>query len=488
MNTATTLPSLDRVRKERSERRLKYYFEHVVWPVAEPATRFVDGYHIGAICEHLEAVFAGQIRNLLINIPPRHTKSLLCSVAFPTWVWTRKPEERFLTASYALDLSIEHAVLSRRVLDSPTYQRYWGDTIKLQTDQNVKAHYENTLRGYRIATATNATGTGRGGDILLTDDPHNLKTIDSDTERQSVIDWYRKVWSTRFNDPKTGRRIVIMQRGHQADLAAYLLDLGTYEHLNLPTEYIPTTHVTCIGWRDPRTKAGELLAPDRFGPKEVEEAKVNLTATVFATQHQQQPAPLDGTMFKRAKLKVITEDELPAGETFLEARGWDFAATEEKPGTDPDYTAGVKMRRYASGKVVVMHVVHGRFGPAEGDDVLVNTARADGRLCRQREEQEGGSAGKKIIAAHVLKLAGLDYKGEYSTGSKVTRATPFSRQVDAGNVYLLEGPWNQKYINELLLFPNGTHDDQVDGSSTSFNEVALGPPRQAKVGQKVGGV
>jgi predicted phage terminase large subunit-like protein len=133
------------------------------------------------------------------------------------------------------------------------------------------------------------------------------------------------------------------------------------------------------------------------------------------------------------------------------------------------------MRRYANGLYVVMHVVCGRFGPAEGDAVLRATAVADGRDCRQREEQEPGSAGKKVIAAHVKLLAGYDYRGEPSTGDKMTRAKPFAVQVDAENVRVLEGAWTQEYIDELILFPNGNHDDQLDGSSGAFNELATGP-------------
>jgi predicted phage terminase large subunit-like protein len=466
---------LDRAVREAewARRRLRDYLRFVAWPVVEPATPYVGGFHIDAICEHLEAVAKRQIRDLLITVPPRHTKSLCSSVAWPTWAWIDHPEFRFLCSSFSADLSTEHAVLSRRILESPTFRRAWGGRFALQTDQNVKAHYENTKRGYRISTSSGGTATGRGGDFLIADDPHNLQTIHSDAERTSVINWYRQVWSTRFNDAKTGCRVVIMQRGHERDLAGYLIEQGGYVHLNLPTEYEPTTYVTSIGWKDPRTKAGDLLCPERFGPKEVAQAKKDLTATGFATQHQQRPVPLEGGLFKREKLKVIKAEQLPAGVSFTECRGWDAAATEQKQGKDPDYTVGAKLRRYSNGLYVVMHVVRGQYGPADGDKVMRSTAVADGQACRQREEQEPGSSGKKVTASHVLLLAGFDYKGETSTGDKPTRAKPFAIQVDAGNVALLEGEWNQKYIDELILFPNGRHDDQVDASANAFNELAL---------------
>ena len=472
---AGPVPELWQVEAELARRRLRDFLRFIVWPVVEPMTPFVGGFHIDAMCEHLEAVRSRQIRNLLITVPPRHTKSLCTSVAYPTWTWIENAERRFLCSTYSDSLSTEHAVLSRRVLESPGYLRAWGDRFALATDQNVKSHYENTVRGYRISTSVGGTIIGRGGDDLITDDPHNLKTIHSDIEREGVIKWYREVWSTRFNNPKTGARVLIMQRGHERDLAGYVIEQGGYVHLNLPTEYEPTTYVTAIGWKDPRKKPGELLCPERFGPKEVEQAKKDLTSTGFATQHQQRPTPQEGGLFKRDKLRVIKEAELPANVPFAECRGWDAAATEKGPGKDPDFTVGAKIRRYTNGLYVVMHAVRGQYGPAEGDNTMRSTAVADGRACRQREEQEPGSSGKKVIASHVKLLEGLDYKGEPSTGDKVTRAKPFAVQVDAGNVCLLAGDWTQAYIDELILFPNGRHDDQVDGSSTAFNELALGP-------------
>lgn len=474
--------ALEDFRAERARRRLRDYLEIAAWPTCEPARPFVGGFHVDAICEHLEAVLFGEIRRLLITVPPRHTKSTCTSIAFPTWSWTREPGRRFLFASYSQDLSTDHAVLSRRVLDSAFYRRHWGHLFALQTDQNIKTHYENTRRGYRISTSVGGTGIGRGGDILVIDDPHNLKTIDSETERRSVLQWYRSVWSTRFNDPKTGAQVIIMQRGHQDDLAGHVLEEGGFEHLKLPSEYVPTTYVTSIGWKDPRTKEGQWLCPERFGAAE----KANLTATVYATQHQQEPAPPEGILFKREGLRVVRPEQLPAGVAHTECRGWDAAATEAAPGRNPDYTVGVKMRRYETGLYVVMHVVRGRYGPAEGDEVMRSTAVADGRFCRQREEQEPGASGKKLIASHVRLLEGFDYRGEPVSGDKALRARPFSVQVDAGNVRLLEGAWVQDYIDELMLFPSGRHDDQVDGSSTAFNDLALGPGEARMVNYRTG--
>src|SRR5574337_1023176 len=242
------VPTLAEVEAEIAGRTLRDYLAWM-WPIVEPSTPFVPGWHLDAICDHLEAVTRREITRLLITVPPRHGKSLLCSVAWPTWAWTRDPSLRFLCASYASDLSTEHAVLSRRVVESQRYQAAFGDRVILTTDQNIKTFFENTARGYRISTSVGGAATGRGGDFLLVDDPHSLKEIHSDTIRKEVIRWHDQVWSTRLNDPQRGAHVVIMQRGHEEDLAGHLLRQGGYVHLNLPSEYEPTTWTSPLGWR-----------------------------------------------------------------------------------------------------------------------------------------------------------------------------------------------------------------------------------------------
>ena len=514
---------IDQVKARLSELHLRDYLEHVVWPILEPSTRFIGGWPIDAMCEHLEAVTAEEIRHLLITIPPRHTKSTTVSIAWPTWSWIARPEMRFMFGSYAAELSTEHAVSSRRVLESGFYREHYGDRFFLVSDQNVKTYYENNRRGYRISTSVGGTAIGRGGDCLVLDDPHNLKTIDSDTARAGTLDFFRKVWSQRFNDAKRGHHVIVMQRGHEDDLANLVKERGGFEHLNLPSEYertpfvimsgetigvdgfagdvqerdeviavakrkrrkatvVDTVQISAIGWQDPRDQDGELLWPERFGPAEIAAAKRDLLETGFATQHQQRPVPQEGAMFKRAKFKVVTQAELAElGSDFVEARGWDFAATAETPGKNPDYTVGAKVRRYKkTGHIVVMDIVRGRYGPAEGDTILRVTTQHDGRGCIVREEQEPGASGVKVIAAHVILLVGYDYAGVRSTGDKATKAKPFSVQVDNGKVWLLEGEWNTTYLAELTMFPKGKHDDQVDSSVIAFNEVALGERRGFK--------
>src|SRR5277367_1361934 len=205
------------VEREYATRSL-HEFVRQAWHIVEPSTPFVPGWHIDAIIDHLEAVSYGRIRNLLINVPPRHMKSLLVSVLWPAWEWIRWPERRSFYSSYAAQLSIRDSVKCRRLIESSWYQERWADRYALTGDQNTKGRFENNRSGYRLSTSVGGAATGEGGDRVVCDDPHNVQEPESDSVRKATLDWWDIVMSTRLNDPKTASKIVVMQRCHQRDL------------------------------------------------------------------------------------------------------------------------------------------------------------------------------------------------------------------------------------------------------------------------------
>jgi hypothetical protein len=223
----------DEIDRELAKRSLRE-FVCLAWEIVEPSTPFVPGWHIDAIIEHLEAVTRGQIRNLLINVPPRHMKSLLVSVFWPAWEWIRFPERRWLYSSYAASLSTRDSVKCRRLIESPWYQRLFGSIFTLTSDQNTKGRFDNNRSGYRLSTSVGGAVTGEGGDRIVCDDPHNVQEADSDSVRKGTLDWWDMVMSTRMNDPKTSSKVLVMQRCHQQDLSGHLLEQGGIEHLCLP--------------------------------------------------------------------------------------------------------------------------------------------------------------------------------------------------------------------------------------------------------------
>jgi hypothetical protein len=288
----------DEIDRELAGRRFREFVRQA-WPVIEPSTLFVSGWHIDAIVEHLEAVACGQIRNLLINVPPRHMKSLLVSVLWPAWEWIRCPQRRWLYSSYAAQLSIRDSIKCRRLIESPWYQARWADRFGLTSDQNTKGRFDNDRSGYRFSTSVGGAATGEGGDRIVCDDPHNVQEAESDSVRKATLDWWDVVMSTRVNDPKTSAKVVVMQRCHQRDLSGHLLEQGGFEHLCLPAECEGTRKVTSIGFADPRQEHGELLWPERFGPAEIESLKRSLGSYAAAGQLQQRPSPSGGGIMKR---------------------------------------------------------------------------------------------------------------------------------------------------------------------------------------------
>ncbi len=462
------LNHVDAVHLELAERKLRH-FVYQAWHVVEPARDFLANWHIDAICDHAEAVMCGDIQNLVINIPPRFMKSLNISVMWPAWSWINTPQTQWLTASYAQALATRDSVKTRRLLKSAWYQSRWGDRFSLTGDQNAKQRYENDKGGHRIATSVDGSNTGEGGDILVVDDPHNIKEAESDTVRINVLTWWDEVMTTRLNNPKTGSKVIIMQRTHEDDLAGHVLeeDHG-YEHLCLPLEFEPKRKcfVNVTGFQDPRSEEGELLWPERVDDTVVTQFREVLGEYAYAGQMQQRPAPRAGGMFKTDRLVIV--DEIPCAIS-VQCRSWDKAATPDGGAQ----TAGIHIAQLEDQRWIILDSVCGQWDTDKREAKMRRTAELDGVEVSVILEQEPGSGGKDSAQASIRNLSGFIAEATRPTGDKVVRADPFSVQVNNGNVLILRGEWNKPYINELEKFPVGKFKDQVDASSQGFNFLAI---------------
>ena len=439
------------------------------WPTLEPVTRYVHGWHIDAICEHLTAVTNGQIRNLLINIPPRHMKSLSVSVFWPMWAWTFKPETRWLFASYAETLAVRDSLKCRRLIQSPWFQGQWSHVFKMTGDQNVKGNFENDRTGYRFSTGVGGAETGAGGDVIVADDPHKTHEAESDTMRENVLVWWDETMSTRLNDPNTGVKIIIMQRVHEADLSGHVLEQGGYEHLCLPAEYEPKTYTTVIGWSDPRKDGGELLWPDRFGVTALSGLKRELGVYGSAGQLQQRPVPRGGGIFQYAQIEIIESVPVQAARV----RYWDLAATEGGGA----FTVGLLLVRDLDKRICVEDIRRGQLSIGQRDELILQTAHDDamayGNTVQIWIEQEPGSSGKETAEDKVAMLRGFPAHAEKVTGSKEVRAEPVARAAEAGELYVLSADWTEGFLNRLALFPMGRYKDEIDALSGAYNKLSL---------------
>lgn len=443
------------------------------WSVLEPKRDLKMGWALLAMCRHLTAVTNGDIQFLLMTVPPGMMKSLVL-VFWTAWEWgpEGRPDIQVLATSYSQPNVLRDNVKLRRLVESEKFQALWP--LKLRDDQNAKGKFENTGNGFSEARPFSSMTGGRGDRVKI-DDPHSTETAESDTERDTAVRIFREGISDRLNDVTTSAIVIIMQRLHEQDIAAVAmqLDIG-FTHLNLPMEFEPDracrTYVNNeLFFEDPRTVDGELLFPERFPAIEIERLKKAKGSYAYSGQYQQRPAPRSGGMFQRGDFEIV--DVVPAG--VRRVRAWDFAASQQKPGKQPDWTVGLKMA-HAGGIFYVEDVRRDRWSPNDVEKNLTNTASQDGLVVRIRMPQDPGSAGKSDANTKIKLLAGYDVKALPVTGDKATRAKPASAQAEAGNVKLVRGPWNTPFLDEVCSFPNAQFDDQVDAFADALNELALG--------------
>lgn len=446
-------------------------FVRQAWHVIEPATPYIHGWHIDAICAHLEAVTDGRLNRLLINVPPGTMKSLLVSVFWPAWEWGPRnlPHLRYLTTSYSEKYAKRDARKMRDLIESDWYREHWGNRFELT--RSGETSFANDANGNREAMPFSSLTGGRGDRVII-DDPHSTETAESVADRARTNRIFRESVPTRLNDPARSAIIVIMQRLHEDDVSGLIIkqELG-YETVILPMEFEAERRCsTSIGFTDPRTTDGELLFPQRFDRKTVERDKRIMGSYATAGQFQQRPAPRGGGMFKRHWFDTVKA--IPAGGG-KRVRRWDFAATTPAPGQEPDWTVGVLMLKTADGFFYVLDVIRFRGSAFEVERAVENTANRDGHGVEIFVPQDPGQAGKGQAQGYIRRLAGFIIKSERESGSKEVRAQSFAAQCEAQNVKLLEGAWNGDFLAELEMFPSSAHDDQVDAAAGAFNALTL---------------
>jgi predicted phage terminase large subunit-like protein len=450
-------------------------FVRLAWPVIEPATPYVHGKHVEVVCSVLEAVARGEIRRLVLNVPPGTMKSTLVGVMLPAWLWgpQGRPGERFVGVAHEQTLGIRDNLKCRRLIGSEWYQRLWGDTVKLTSDQNEKLNFENNATGFRsVATPSNITG--RRGSFVLVDDPLSASGANSEAEREKVNLWFQEALPTRMNDPERSAIILVMQRLHERDPTGFIKAQGwDWEHVMLPMRYEPD-RASRFDWR---TEPGELLFPERFPEHVVAELEKTLGSYASAGQLQQRPAPREGGLFKRAWFPLV--GSIPAGRR-TRVRAWDFAATEKNATNKPDWTAGVVMSRGSAGDYLIEGCDRFQGSSLTVHRTVRSRAETDGRETVVRLPQDPGQAGKDQAQQYVRELAGFRVKVVRPTGNKAENAEPLAVQAEGGNVSILRtghadrDAWIEPFLDELCLFPAGAHDDQLDAAAHAFLELASG--------------
>jgi predicted phage terminase large subunit-like protein len=414
-------------------------------------------------------------------------------------------------------------VRCRSLIQSDWYSDKWGEYTALKSDSNGKEEYHNISTGWRMASSVGGGVTGNRGDRVILDDPHSVQGADSEAIREGTLRWFSEELPSRLNNLDKSVIIVIMQRVHERDVSGLILaeELG-YEHLMLPMEYepdrccystikpkyiqVPKKEIVLwnaetnswqpsesqdktelgaeIRWKaDPRTEQDELLWPERFSKRSVEELQKALRAWggsyAEAGQLQQRPAPRGGGMFKLEDWQYCDASNVPKGGR--EVRGWDLAATDAKTNKTAAYTACVKMK-VVNDIVYILDVKRKQEGPAGVEAMIKMVAEEDGKRCIQDFPQDPGQAGKAQKLSICRMLHGYDFKFGLESGSKEMRATPLASQVEVKNVYLVRGHWNSDFTKEGAMFPNGKFKDQIDGATRAYHRCLMAPKTMAVAG------
>jgi len=452
------------------EESLSAFVKHA-WKYIDPAP-YSHNWHIEAIAEHLEAVVHGDLRHLLVNVPPRSGKSSILSAALVPWIWAQKeigpisgPQVTALYASYAQTLSLRDSLKSRRLIESPFYQRLWGDRFKMTGDQNTKTRFENNKGGYRLATSVGGALTGEGGQLIVCDDPHNSIEAESELIRKGVIDWWDGALSTRHNHPQTGVYVVVMQRLHEDDLSGHIISKNSDDwcHLMIPMRFEEGRKCyTSIGFEDPRTEEGELLWPDRFGEKEVNNLERVLGPYSASGQLQQSPTPKGGGIIQEEWWQVYESKEWPPCNYIIASL--DTAYTEKQ---ENDYSAMTIWAIFT--KILCLNAWQDRL---ELNKLVVKVQQKCATFKVDRLLIEDKAAGHSVAQELRRLFGGAQYAIQLvnpKNQDKVARMYSIQHLFSDKMVYVPIKDWaDNLLIPQVSQFPKGKHDDLADTVSQAL--------------------
>jgi predicted phage terminase large subunit-like protein len=434
-----------------------YPFVMKAFATVSPGEPFLPNWHLEAICHHLELVRQGKIRRLRIEVPPRSLKSVCASVAFPAFLLGHDPTMKIITASYSADLAAKHAGDCRAVMQAPWYKDLFPRT-RISLSKNQEANYEMTARGYRYATSVGGTLTGRGGNLIIIDDPLKPEDAMSEVKREAVNGWYSRTLLSRLNNKAKDAIILVQQRLHMDDLAGHVDALDDWVTLRLPAIAEEDAQIPIGPGKVYERKAGEILHPQREPLAILEGLKLALGSTTFSAQYQQCPVPSDGEVVKWGWFRRYAAP--PGAASMTIHQSWDTAS---KAGEHHDFS------------------VCTTWG-ASGDDLYlldIDRARRDFPSLKQRIVElarqwnartiliEDKGSGTSLIQQLRTEHHGVPYPTAFlPRDDKLTRLHAQSARIEAGHVFLPErAAWLEDLRTELAAFPQSRHDDQVDSIS-----------------------
>src|SRR5216683_1223663 len=436
---------------------LGYFAERCFYEL-NPQAAFLTNWHIEVIAAKLAAVREGKIRRLIINLPPRHLKSLMASIAFPAWCLGHDPSAQILCVSYGQDLADKLARDCRSIMMSRWYRRIFP--TRLAPHRQAVHEFITTRQGYRLATSTGGVLTGRGADLILIDDPLKPEEALSEARRNATNDWYANTLYSRLNDKRRGGIVIIMQRLHEDDLVGHVLEQEPWEVVSFPAiAEADEVHEIATIWGPERftRRQGEALHPARESLATLEHIRRTIGEYNFAGQYQQSPAPLGGGLVKAEWLKHYGEKE--RSERFDRiVQSWDTAnKATELSDFSVCTTWGVRGKN-----LYLLDLLRQRLEyPALKRAVRQQQNLFDATEVLIEDKASGTQLIQELIADGCHRVTRYQ-----PTTEKTMRLNAQTAIIENGFVYIPEtAPWLAEYLHELTVFPNGKHDDQVDSTA-----------------------
>lgn len=446
-----------------------YEFFKAFFPLVSGGDEYNDNWHIEYICDRLQAelkrIQERRVRekDIVINVPFRSAKSLMVTVCFPVWCWIVRPKTKFICVSYSASLALEHADLARTLISSELFQKLFGDKVKFVEDANQKGFYQIKGGGYRKSIGTGGQITGSGADIIICDDPQNPKMSASEVERENTKQFYANTLYSRLNQPELGVRIVIQQRLHEEDLSGHLISTSPdkHEHICIPVqvdmeklEKENLQPMTLLKFY----KNG-LFWPSRFSQSVIDDYITSLGSREVAGQLYQRPAPKEGNMVKESWFEIVEPSSMSRDLRHNPIYFYvDTAETEKQEG---DYSA-ICAAFKKDNTVYICNIVKVKKSFVELNKFIVEWCTANLYSNYSMIKIEPKSSGKSIVAQlrDTTKLNVVEM--ESPKDDKVTRFSAITPKCESGRVKFLKGAYIETFMPNLLVFPNGKHDDDVD--------------------------
>jgi predicted phage terminase large subunit-like protein len=442
-------------------------FCRAAWPTLHPGAKLSWTTAHDLIAEYMVAVYEKRLIRLIVNCPPRFAKSSIVTILFPIWCWLHDPAKAFLCCSYEIDLATNHNLDRRRLMDSKWFRDLFADAFTLSTDRSQAQEFSNTAGGVMQAASTNSKAMGRGGDVVICDDPLSGDVAYSDSFRNEVNFWFEHQLPQRLNNPSESAIIVVMQRLHQNDPSGFLLSQedSEWKLLKLPLIAEEDTTITFpISARVWKRKKGDCLDPKRWSPRAVRERQRN--RLVFAGQFQQSPMAVEGNI-------VRTDDILFFGGRDPQTGVMDPGLPESferkiisvdcsfKDLRTSDYVAVIVVGIVGSRRYL-LHVTNAHLDLVGTMNEIRNAHGAYGPISAVLVESAAN--GVSVIAHLKEQIAGL--VPITAKDSKMARLVAASPEFQAHNWFIeRNGPWTNKVIEQLAMFPACKHDDLADAIS-----------------------